>query len=593
MLKFKKALKSKIILVLISGVFFVTNTAYGIDLSGNTHLRKQLDFDTIKTSPKYLCAMIATAIHINILDGNSNVSPKNILETAIEKDGPPDLFQKIEQSGIKIEKDKKGTIWVYCELENIYIAIQKDGQFAPPKDIKTFRKAKIKEQGKKLTLEGKFYIKKSKLKKIFVKAMLTGVIGLTLLTTASISLWNHISYDPYQNVKYGNMQAYEDDKKETASWSGIFGPKVQKAIITGVKTLKYVPALGEFLKSKDSFVRDAAKETLFRLTRSNNKEIKQKATDELLRFYGVLDPVSMVKSFLDEGSNIIIFAEDHNQYSHRIMIKDIINSLQPGEVDYLALELSYYKQKIIDDELSKLKEGDIDSEKEVRKSLYKLVSSWFDPWLEKGIDAYVRMILAAHKKGIRIVCIDPRDSRVKYSSHKAGEMPVFVNPEKDGYVMVGGQRKATDEIMLNNILSLQGKVICLIGQQHAMNNWYRHKLPSLGTQIKQKVPSTKLILQQTIGKSRDHATEADNILYPLIYEHPVAIKNLDTSPLSNIETDLGEGSAFGKNGDAVIFHPLIRGLDIYEKVETIPDNKLLQNNIEGEKQNRDLLDKNI
>ena len=151
--------------------------------------------------------------------------------------------------------------------------------------------------------------------------------------------------------------------------SGMFGPKGQKAIITGVKTLKDVTALGEFLKSKDSFVRDAAKETLFRLTRSNNKEIKQKAADESLWFYGVLNPVNMVKSFLDEGSNIVIFGEDHGQYSHRIMIKDIINSLQPGEVDYLALELSYYKQKIIDDELSKLKEGNVNSEKEIRKSL--------------------------------------------------------------------------------------------------------------------------------------------------------------------------------------------------------------------------------
>jgi len=354
--------------------------------------------------------------------------------------------------------------------------------------------------------------------------------------------------------------------------SGLFGPPGQKAIITGVETLKDITALAKFLKSQDSFIRDAVKETLLRLAiRSNNKEIKQKAIDELLQLpeNSLLDPINMIKSFLDEGSNIIIFGEDHQQYSHRIMVKDIINSLQPGEVDYLALELSYYRQKIIDDELSKLKESDTDSEKEVRKSLYKVVSSWFDPWLEKGIDAYVKMLLAAHKKGIRIVCIDPRDHRVKYSSNKVGEMPVFVNPEKDGYVMVGGQRKATDEIMLDNILSLQGKVICLIGSQHAMNNWYRDKLPSLGTQIKQKEPSTKLILQHTI-KGEPSRTDVDNILCTLISKYPVAIKNLNASLLSNMEIDLGGGAVFG-NGDAVILHPSIRGSDIYEEIKTIPE----------------------
>jgi len=102
MMNFRKSFTTKIISILIAVSFTVTTNVYSDTLSANTYLRKQLDFNNKEITPKYLCTMVAAAIHRSILEGRSKITPREILEDVIKKHNSPDLFQKIERSGIKI-----------------------------------------------------------------------------------------------------------------------------------------------------------------------------------------------------------------------------------------------------------------------------------------------------------------------------------------------------------------------------------------------------------------------------------------------------------------------------------------------------------
>jgi len=271
------------------------------------------------------------------------------------------------------------------------------------------------------------------------------------------------------------------------------------------------------------------------------------------------EPIDMVRGFFAEGSNIIIFGENHVKVQHRLIIRDIIDSLKEGEVDYLALELDVIKQGVLNASLDKLTKKGKTAEKEVRKELYKLAESqfWFEPWQKKALNAYVDIILSAHAKGIKIVCIDPREHRGYFKD--TGE-PVFLDTGQDGYVVVNDKRKTVGEAMMGNILRLKGKVLVLVGQHHAMNNYsIEHAegsivTPSLGSLIKEEVASAKIVLQRIVVDT-DLRTKADNIISLLNLTKPVGI-NLANSPFSNmLMPDRYDIKTFGETGDALIYHP--------------------------------------
>lgn len=270
---------------------------------------------------------------------------------------------------------------------------------------------------------------------------------------------------------------------------------------------------------------------------------RYKITIETLN--SALKPANMVKGFLAGGSNIIIFGESHDEYRHRVVIKDIIDSLSDGEVDYLALELDSWRQDNLDKALKE----------ENRKALYELVESnfWGALKYEKAINAYVDMMLSAYKKGIKVVCVDPREHRRDTGG--------------DGFVMVNGEKKPIDETMADNVLNLKGKVLFLVGQGHAMNNFYKryseiydvppfYDLPSAGSIIKKRDPSAKIVLQHSVEKESEYRTKADILVSSLNLNNPIAMDKLAGSPFSNMPLSSFGKETFGESGDAVIFHPL-------------------------------------
>ncbi|PIY07964.1 MAG: hypothetical protein COZ18_14775, partial [Flexibacter sp. CG_4_10_14_3_um_filter_32_15] len=73
-------------------------------------------------------------------------------------------------------------------------------------------------------------------------------------------------------------------------------------------------------------------------------EKKSESTIDVLK---TQTPISLVRNFIAEGTNIIIFGENHTKSSQRTAIKNIIDSLKENEIDYLALELDVIKQNTI------------------------------------------------------------------------------------------------------------------------------------------------------------------------------------------------------------------------------------------------------
>lgn len=131
--KFNKGLNGKIISVIVVIFFLVTNNVYPDTLSTpSQHLRKQIDFNNKEEiTPKYLCIMLAAAIHKSLSDGHRGETYKEILEAVINKYRLPNLLEEIEKQNIQIEIDKEGNVWISHEPDNIYIVVYKDGQFEP------------------------------------------------------------------------------------------------------------------------------------------------------------------------------------------------------------------------------------------------------------------------------------------------------------------------------------------------------------------------------------------------------------------------------------------------------------------------------
>ncbi len=68
MSSFNKVLNSKIVLLIIVCVFLLISTAYGIDLSEKSHLRKPLDFNNIDEAGRYRRALLEAANSKDILE---------------------------------------------------------------------------------------------------------------------------------------------------------------------------------------------------------------------------------------------------------------------------------------------------------------------------------------------------------------------------------------------------------------------------------------------------------------------------------------------------------------------------------------------
>ena len=137
MVRIRKGFSIKVISIIVAVLFIVTSNIYPDTLSTyNFYLRKKIDFDNKKEiTPRYLCTMLAAAVHKSILEGNHGETFREILENVITKYKLPDLLEEIERQGVQTKIDKeKGTIWIYHETDNIYIALHYkdgDGQFGP------------------------------------------------------------------------------------------------------------------------------------------------------------------------------------------------------------------------------------------------------------------------------------------------------------------------------------------------------------------------------------------------------------------------------------------------------------------------------
>ncbi len=285
------------------------------------------------------------------------------------------------------------------------------------------------------------------------------------------------------------------------------------------------------------------------IEKDDSKEIEDPRAIEILN--SAVEPIDMVNNFLKGGSNIIIFGEVHTDYKHRITVKNVIDSLEEGNIDYLALELDTWRQEALDIALEKLEKKDEKLEGEVRDELYKLVESQFpySAYAKDAINAYVDMILSGYEKGIKIVCIDSRE-------HRGDGM----DTGQDGYVIVDGKRKTVDEAMVDNILDLKGKTLVLVGEFHAMNNfsieYTGNELPSSGSIIKKRIPSATIILQHTIKKNLKGRIEIDSFISSLKLENSIGVPNLPNCPISNMSVDyFYKNVLFGKSGDAIILHP--------------------------------------
>ncbi|MBU0759066.1 MAG: hypothetical protein KKC66_03395 [Candidatus Omnitrophica bacterium] len=131
MLNFKKLFSIKVISIIVAVSFLVTTNVYP-DTLPPQHLRKQIDFNNKEEiTPRYLCTMLAVAIHKGILDGHQGETYEEILGAVISKYRLPNLLEEIEKQNIQIEIDKEGNIWISHEPDNLYIAVYKDGQFGP------------------------------------------------------------------------------------------------------------------------------------------------------------------------------------------------------------------------------------------------------------------------------------------------------------------------------------------------------------------------------------------------------------------------------------------------------------------------------
>jgi len=314
---------------------------------------------------------------------------------------------------------------------------------------------------------------------------------------------------------------------EGVDWATLFAIGVELAV-----------EMKKELSSSEEFYASFAKYAL---------EVQKRYKIMIETLNSTLKPTDMIKDFLAEGSNVIIFGEMHDKYQHRAVIKDIIDSLGDGEVDYLALELNSRLQNDFDKAL----------EKEDRKELCKLVESVFQStsMYKKVINAYVDILLSAHEKGIKIACVDPR-----------GNNMMGQDTGYDGFVTVKGKRKPVDETMADNVLNLKGTVLFLVGQYHAMNNYYIryskiynvppfHDLPSAGSIIKKRNPSAKIVLQHSVDEMLKYWTKTDTLVSSLNLNNPIAIDKLESSMFSNMPLSSFRKETFGKSGDAVIFHP--------------------------------------
>jgi predicted unusual protein kinase regulating ubiquinone biosynthesis (AarF/ABC1/UbiB family) len=135
MLKFNKALNSKIISVIIACVFLFNNTAYGVDLSEKSLLRKHIDFNDVTVTPRYLCVLLAATYHSSIL--KDKLSSEQAFARVMEAMNKSDSGKQ----GIKVVKHKD-SIWIYSEQANIYIVAYDNGQFGS-KSKKEFKDANI------------------------------------------------------------------------------------------------------------------------------------------------------------------------------------------------------------------------------------------------------------------------------------------------------------------------------------------------------------------------------------------------------------------------------------------------------------------
>ena len=131
--------------------------------------------------------------------------------------------------------------------------------------------------------------------------------------------------------------------------------------------------------------------------KDDSKETKDPRVIEILN--SAVKPIDMVNDFLKGGSDIIIFGESHTEYKHRIVVKDIIDSLKKGDINYLALELDTWRQETLDSILKKLEKKDEKLEREIKDELYKLIESqfWGVAYAKDAINAYIDMILSAYK----------------------------------------------------------------------------------------------------------------------------------------------------------------------------------------------------
>ncbi len=104
------------------GVFLFSSTAYSIDLSKKSHLRKHLDFNAVTATPRYLCVLLAATYHNGIL--KYNLLPEEALARAMEEMNKSNT----KETEIRVVQHKDG-IWIYNKQENIYIVAYNNGEF--------------------------------------------------------------------------------------------------------------------------------------------------------------------------------------------------------------------------------------------------------------------------------------------------------------------------------------------------------------------------------------------------------------------------------------------------------------------------------
>ncbi|MFH1854394.1 MAG: hypothetical protein ABH815_03675 [Candidatus Omnitrophota bacterium] len=141
MIKFKKDYNFKFVSILIAMLFLLNSTAYGIDLSNKTHLRKHLDFNNDRgVISRYFWVLLGAAYQ-EILKDKTDISPQQFLESLRSN---PELSKLVQDENLQVIEDVDGNVWIYHEETNSYV-IYKDGLFWPKEETE-FRKVQVKDE---------------------------------------------------------------------------------------------------------------------------------------------------------------------------------------------------------------------------------------------------------------------------------------------------------------------------------------------------------------------------------------------------------------------------------------------------------------